>query len=296
MQDGRIGTHEPSVPGVTDNSWMTNFPPQWDDGTNADSAEHQIHWYDDRTVIIRQALRTNFEGPFIYLLLGTERALLLDTGTGHTNLRKVVDDLLEGRDLELVVAHTHGHGDHVGGDDQFKDEEQGKEGMRGAVVVGKSAEEVAAFFGITAWPEQVVEFDLGDRVLDVVPIPGHHPSHLAFYDRTTRLLLTGDSLYPGRLYVFDWPAYRASIARLAAFVADGKPVDLVLGTHIEMSQEPGVDYEFGSDRHPGEHPLQLPPEALTQLADALATAGDIPQRIVRDDFIVFPLSPEGVPL
>jgi hydroxyacylglutathione hydrolase len=142
----------------------------------------------------------------------------------------------------------------------------------------------------------VVEFDLGDRVLDVVPIPGHHPSHLAFYDRTTRMLLTGDSLYPGRLYVFDWPAYRASIARLAAFVADGKPVQLILGTHIEMSQEPGVDYEFGSDRHPGEHPLQLPPEALTQLADALATAGDIPQRIVRDDFIVFPLSPEGVPL
>jgi glyoxylase-like metal-dependent hydrolase (beta-lactamase superfamily II) len=263
---------------------MTNFLPQWDDGTDADSAEHQVHWYDERTVIIRQALRTNFEGPFIYLLLGSERALLLDTGTGHANLRKVVDELLQGRDLELVVAHTHGHGDHVGGDDQFES------------VVGKSAEEVAAYFGITAWPEQVAEFDLGGRVLDVVPIPGHHASHLAFYDRETQLLVTGDSLYPGRLYVFDWPAYRASIARLAAFVAAGNPVSLVLGTHIEMSREPGVDFEFGSDRHPDEHVLELAPEALTELAEALEAAGDTPQRIVRDDFIVFPLSPEGVPL
>ncbi|WP_157979670.1 MBL fold metallo-hydrolase [Kribbella monticola] len=284
---------------------MTNFPPQWDDGTTADSAEHQVHWYDEQTVIIRQALRTTFEGPFIYLLLGSERALLLDTGTGDADLRKVVDELLDGRDLELVVAHTHGHGDHVGGDDQFTSEEnQGKEGKRGTGggegrrihVVGKSAEEVAEYFGISAWPEEVVEFDLGGRVLDVVPIPGHHPSHLAFYDRSTQLLLTGDSLYPGRLYVFDWPAYRASIARLAAFVAGGKPVRLVLGTHIEMTQEPGVDFDFGADRHPGEHQLQLAPQALTELAEALEEAGDTPRRIVRDDFIVFPLSPAGEPL
>ncbi|WP_185446197.1 MBL fold metallo-hydrolase [Kribbella qitaiheensis] len=273
---------------------MTNFPPKWDDGTIADSAEHQVHWYDERTAIIRQALRTTFEGPFIYLLLGSERALLLDTGTGDADLRKVVDELLDGRDLELVVAHTHGHGDHVGGDDQFRTEQE-KNGKR-TYLVGKSAEEVASYFGITSWPDQVVEFDLGDRVLDVVPIPGHHASHLAFYDRSTQLLLTGDSLYPGRLYVFDWPAYRDSIARLAAFVAAGNPVELVLGTHIEMTAQPGLDFEFGSDRHPGEHRLQLAPEALTELAAALEEAGETPRRIVRDDFIVFPLSPTGEPL
>lgn len=262
---------------------MTTFP-AWDDGTTSTSPDHQVHWYDDRTVIIRQALRTNFEGPFIYLLLGSKRALLLDTGTGHVNLRAVVDELLADRDLELVVAHTHGHGDHVGGDAQFDN------------VVGKSAEEVARYFGITAWPEQIVQFDLGDRVLDVVPIPGHHASHVAFYDRTTRLLLTGDSLYPGRLYVFDWPAFRASVARLAGFVAAGNPVELVLGAHIEMTQEPGVDFELGSDQHPGEHVLQLNPAALTELAEVIAAAGETPARIVRDDFIVFPLSATAEPL
>jgi glyoxylase-like metal-dependent hydrolase (beta-lactamase superfamily II) len=255
---------------------MTTFP-AWDDGTTTTTPDHQIHWYDDRTVIIRQALRTNFEGPFIYLLLGSERALLLDTGTGHIDLRGIVDGLLAGRGLELVVAHTHGHGDHVGGDDQFDN------------VVGKSAEAVAEYFGITAWPEQIVEFDLGDRVLDIIPIPGHHASHVAYYDRSTRLLLTGDSLYPGRLYVFDWPAFRASAARLAAFVAAGNPVSLVLGGHIEMTREAGVDFEMGSDRHPGEHELQLDPAVLTELADVLAAAGETPHRIVRDRFIVHPI-------
>jgi glyoxylase-like metal-dependent hydrolase (beta-lactamase superfamily II) len=254
---------------------MTSFP-AWDDGTTATSPEHQVHWYDDRTAIIRQALRTNFEGPFIYLLLGTEKALLLDTGTGHADLRAVVDELLAGRELELVVAHTHSHGDHIGGDGQFDR------------VVGTSTDEVAAYFGIAPWPEQAVQFDLGDRVLDVLAIPGHHTTDLAFYDRTTRLLLTGDSLYPGRLYVTDWAAYRASVARLAAFVAAGNPVELVLGAHIEMTDQPGVDFAMGADRHPGEHELPLQPAVLAELAEVLDRAGPEPVRVVREHFIVYP--------
>jgi glyoxylase-like metal-dependent hydrolase (beta-lactamase superfamily II) len=255
---------------------MASFPTRWDDGTTQDGPEHQLHWYDERTAIIRQALRTNFEGPFSYLLLGSERALLLDTGTGHADLRKVVDELLAGRDLALIVAHTHGHGDHIGGDSQFEQ------------VVGTSAAEVAEYFGITAWPDEIVELDLGERVLDLIPIPGHEGSDLAFYDRTTRLLLTGDSLYPGRLYVPDWTAYRASIRRLADFVAAGNPVSWVLGAHIELINQPGVDFAMGADVHPDEHPLQLEPAVLRELQEALSEAGPSPHRIVRDEFIVYP--------
>jgi hydroxyacylglutathione hydrolase len=255
---------------------MTSFPATWDDGTAPTGPDHQVHWYDDRTAIIRQALRTNFEGPFVYLLLGSERALLLDTGTGHADLRAVVDELLAGREVELIVAHTHGHGDHIGGDSQFDS------------VIGTSATEVADYFRLANWPAELGEFDLGDRVLDLIPIPGHQGSDLAFYDRTTQLLLTGDSLYPGRLYVPDWTAYRASIARLAGFVAAGNPVSWVLGAHIELTSRPGVDFEMGADRHPDEHKLQLAPAVLSELADALAEAGPEPVRIVRDHFIVFP--------
>ena len=259
---------------MTDNAGMT-FPAHWDDGTNPAGPEHQVHWYDDRTAIIRQALRTNFEGPFIYLLLGTDRALLLDTGTGAAKLRPVVDGLLSGR--QLIVAHTHSHGDHVGGDAEFEE------------VVGKSAEDVATYFGIADWPNDVVQLDLGDRVLDIIPIPGHHPSHIAVYDRTSKVLFSGDSLYPGRLYVFDWPAFRASVSRLAAFVAAGNPVEWILGAHIELTREPGRDYEMGADEHPYEHELPLDPAVLTELAEVLEEAGPEPARIVRDHFIVYPV-------
>ncbi|GAA3095373.1 glyoxylase-like metal-dependent hydrolase (beta-lactamase superfamily II) [Kribbella aluminosa] len=252
-----------------------SFPDRWDDGLDPSTPEHQVHWYDDRTAIIRQSLRTNFEGPFLYLLLGTTHALLLDTGTGDVPLRPLVERLAGVR--ELVVAHTHGHGDHVGGDPEFPE------------AVGRSAEDVARYFGFADWPNGVRQLDLGGRVLDVVAIPGHHASHLALYDRDTRILFTGDSLYPGRLYVFDWPAYRASIARLGEFVAGGKPVEWVLGAHIEMTAEPGKDYEMGADQHPGEHVLQLRPAVLTELIDVLAEAGADPVRIERDDFIVYPV-------
>jgi hydroxyacylglutathione hydrolase len=251
------------------------FPEQWDDGTDPSTPTHQVHWYDDRTAIIRQALHTNFEGPFLYLLLGDERALLLDTGTGHAPLRPLVEKLAGER--QLVVAHTHSHGDHVGGDGEFDE------------VVGKTADDVAQYFGFADWPDGVVQFDLGGRVLDIVAIPGHHASHIATYDRNTRLLFSGDSLYPGRLYVFDWPAFRASVARLAEFVADGNPVDWILGAHIELTNEPGQDYEMGAAKHPDEHELQLPPDVLTELATVVAEAGEEPVRIDRDHFIVYPV-------
>lgn len=205
MQHRRIPSHGTSLPGMTDNSGMT-FPAHWDDGTDPASPEHQIHWYDQRTAIIRQSLRTSFEGPFIYLLLGTERALLLDTGTGDAKLRPVVESLLSGQ--ELIVAHTHSHGDHVGGDAEFDQ------------VVGRTAEDVAAYFGIADWPNEVVQLDLGDRVLDIIPIPGHHASHIAVYDRTSKVLFSGDSLYPGGCTSSTgprsgrvWPGWPGSLPR-----------------------------------------------------------------------------------
>ncbi|MFC0625594.1 MBL fold metallo-hydrolase [Kribbella deserti] len=258
------------------------FPQRWDDGTEAGTPDYQVHWYDESTAIIRQALRTNFEGPFSYLLLGAERALLLDTGTGHIDLCAVVEELLGERDLELVVAHTHGHRDHIGGDSQFAD-------RPGTVLVGTSAAEVASYFGLDEWPQRPGRYDLGGRMLDVIPIPGHEGSDLAFYDPATRILFTGDSLYPGRLYVPDWAAYRASIDRLARFVADGpNPVEWVLGAHIEMTDQPGRDYPMGADVHPGEHQLQLGPEVLTELAEVLEQAGPEPRHVVRDHFVVVP--------
>jgi len=40
----------------------------------------QVQRYDDDTYILRQSIKTNFEGPFIFLFFGTERVLQIDTG------------------------------------------------------------------------------------------------------------------------------------------------------------------------------------------------------------------------
>ena len=85
----------------------------------------------------------------------------------------------------------------------------------------------------------------GDRIIDVLAIPGHQPAHLAYYDRKTAILLTGDHLYPGRLYVSDFPAYLASTRRLVEFTAT-RPVAHILGCHIEQSTTPFVDYPVGT--------------------------------------------------
>jgi glyoxylase-like metal-dependent hydrolase (beta-lactamase superfamily II) len=106
-------------------------------------------------------------------------------------------------------------------------------------VVGLSLDEVTAFWGLPRWPEGEAAFDLGGRRLTVFPIPGHEATHVALWDERTGVLIAGDTLYPGLLTVRDWPAFRASAARMAGF-AQSHPVTMVLGHHIEMARAPGV--------------------------------------------------------
>ena len=88
----------------------------------------QVQRYDADTFVIRQSIRTNFEGPFLYLLFGRNRALLLDTGAGGLYIRPTIDRVIaewcaanHRASIPLVVAHSHGHGDHHQGDVEFKD-------------------------------------------------------------------------------------------------------------------------------------------------------------------------------
>jgi glyoxylase-like metal-dependent hydrolase (beta-lactamase superfamily II) len=178
------------------------------------------------------------------------------------------------------VTHSHAHGDHIGGDAQFA-------GQPNTTVVGTKVEDVQSFFKFTDWPNRPATLDLGGRVLDILPIPGHEPASIAVYDRRTRLLLTGDTLYPGRLYVRDWPAFKASIGRLVDFVKTHR-ISNVLGTHIEMSVKPGVDYPVRTTYQPEEHALALSASHVLELHEALVRMGDTPIRDTHKDFIVYP--------
>ena len=61
---------------LLDAQWIHGSP---DCATNAD-APLQVHTFDDDTYILRENKCINFEGPFLYLLFGTEKVLLLNTG------------------------------------------------------------------------------------------------------------------------------------------------------------------------------------------------------------------------
>ena len=115
-----------------------------------------------------------------------------------------------------------------------------------------------------------MSFDLGGRVLDVLAIPGHEPASLAIYDRATAVLLTGDTFYPGRLYVRDTAAYAASIARLADFTASRR-VSVILGTHIEQARTPFTDYPVGTVDQPDEDRLELSRADLMTLDSTVRT-------------------------
>jgi hydroxyacylglutathione hydrolase len=133
--------------------------------------------------------------------------MLIDTGAPTEPwIRQVVDDLI-GEAFPLIVAHSHAHGDHVAGDSEF-------ESRPNTEIVGPGAEDVARYYQVDDWPHASASLDLGRRPLRVIPIPGHEPSSIAVFDERTGVLLSGDSLYPGRLYVRDFEAYRASVDRL----------------------------------------------------------------------------------
>jgi len=262
----------------------------WIDGTTTSEPETQVQAIDADTFVIRQSVKTNFEAPFLYLLFGKQRVLLIDTGAGGLKIRPTVDRVIGewrakhgDQPIHLVVAHSHGHGDHHAGDDEFRDRPD-------TDVVGLKPEDVAGFFHIANWPNDIVTFDLGGRVLTIIPTPGHQPAHMMVYDPRTQLIFSGDMLYPGRLYVplntFD--AFHASIDRLAAFAAT-HPVRALLGAHIEMTTTPGKDYGHEAPTHPDEHVLQLPPSAIGELQQAVAKEPSPPVVDRHGDFILNPV-------
>lgn len=268
-----------------------DFPETWyagsKDGTNR--PPFQIHAYNDNFYILRQAAYTNYEKPFLYLLFGTDRAILFDTGAGGVDVAGAVDNVIDGwlkrnnrASIPLVVAHTHAHGDHVAGDAQFAN-------RAGVTLVGKDVASVRTFFGIPDWPTGTATYDLGRRVLDIFPIPGHEASSIAVYDRQTHIMLTGDTFYPGRLYVRDGAAFINSIQRLVDFSAE-HAVSHFLGTHIEQRSTPFQDYEVGTIDQPNEHALQLTRAQLVQLHDSLTAMSGIVIRKMLPSLTVWPVT------
>lgn len=245
----------------------------WDAGS-ADCQAHpgtalQVHRYDADTYLIRESLCRTYEAPFVYLLIGASRALLIDTGdVADANAMPLAPTVLgllpqaHGKRLPLLIVHTHGHLDHRSGDIQFAHAPD-------VSIIGTDLPRVIEGFGFKKWPDDVAHIDLGERTVDVIATPGHTASHVSFYDGNTGLLFTGDFFLPGRLIIDDIAADRASATRINGYLRD-RPVSHVLGGHVELDRH-GQTEPTGSNWHPDEAPLALGKDDLAALPQILAS-------------------------
>jgi glyoxylase-like metal-dependent hydrolase (beta-lactamase superfamily II) len=162
----------------------------------------------------------HFQEVISFLILGEEQALLLDTGMGIGNMRRVVEELT---DLPVTVVNSHCHFDHIGCNRQFPAIsvfnhpgaiQRLQSGMQTAEVVHHLAGDSTwvpypsgfdpeTYAILPSVPEPIEDghvFDLGNRTLQVIHTPGHSPDSIMLYEPDARILFTGDTFYPATLY------------------------------------------------------------------------------------------------
>jgi glyoxylase-like metal-dependent hydrolase (beta-lactamase superfamily II) len=164
-----------------------------------------------------------FEEAMSYLVLGNDRAVLIDSGNGIGDIKQVVTELT---DLPVSCLLTHEHYDHVAGAYRF-DEIAAFENADALAVLEKGRDNASLQryltddylwkplpegFDPAAWtipsiiPTQLLHegdvIDLGGRSLEVIYTPGHSPGSVCFLDNGHRLLFTGDLFFPGPLYAY----------------------------------------------------------------------------------------------
>jgi glyoxylase-like metal-dependent hydrolase (beta-lactamase superfamily II) len=192
-----------------------------------------------------------FEEVISFLILGDKRAVLLDTGLGIGDIKRVVTALTP---LPITVLNSHTHNDHVGDNWEF-DEIYGMDtGFTGTNAKGSTDDAQAELAPGSVCGELPADFDaksyatrpfhithvihdgdtvdLGGRVLEIISTPGHTPDEICVLDRKNGLLFTGDNFYPGPIWLYrpetDLDAYVQSITRIAALAPK---IHLVLPSH-----------------------------------------------------------------
>jgi glyoxylase-like metal-dependent hydrolase (beta-lactamase superfamily II) len=149
----------------------------------------------------------------LYLVEGTAKALLIDTGLGVADVMTFVRALTR---RPIVVVNTHGHPDHAGGNHQFAEVHAGRNDFELArsfntpeqrastatrMLKDAKVPEAALFRGPVKETRLVpvadgFVFDLGRRQLEVIDVPGHTRGGLVLLDRKQKLLFTGDNDNP----------------------------------------------------------------------------------------------------
>jgi len=212
-------------------------------------------WFDDYFVVEKVDPTTfaigeprYYQGNYSYLILGEQRAVLFDAGTGLRDIVPVVRSLTN---LPVTVIASHLHFDHVGALGRFDktalvDEPSLRARVRNSQLTLRRYEFLgfadrlpSKTFRVDEWwaPDSII--DLGGRRLRVLATPGHTSTSVSLYDESRRELFAGDFVYPGELYAFlpdaSRSAYLETTKRLLSII---DPETRIFAAHMEDEPAP----------------------------------------------------------
>lgn len=199
----------------------------------------------------------HWEETHCYLLNGSERSLLIDTGLGICN---IYEEAVRLTDKSIAAVATHVHWDHIGGHRYFPDfyaHEQELNWLNGefplsmetikSMVVDRCdlpyGYDVNTYHFFQGMPSRILKdgdrIELGGRSIQVLHTPGHSPGHMCFWEQERGYLFTGDLVYKDTLFAYypstDPQAYLTSLEKVSAL-----PVKSVFPAHHTLDIHPEI--------------------------------------------------------
>ncbi len=181
------------------------------------SIEHDwfnVGYVEPKTYVIEEP--ESSQGNVSYLLLGNNRAIMFDTGSGENlpvdgyKIKPVMEELTQ---LPTSLLLSHFHFDHNQNISEFNTIAfPDLPFLRQAVSIDDTYSFTSEDLFIGDYPSQAqvnewlpvnTDIDLGNRIIQLVSIPGHTDESVAIVDKTNKMAFLGDYLYNGSLFLFD---------------------------------------------------------------------------------------------
>lgn len=162
-----------------------------------------------------------------FLLIGKERAMLVDAGMSRNDLHAFVRTIT---DLPVFVANTHGHFDHTGGNGYFDEVYMSAYAATEAkhvFKIGEDAREDSEYpldYEIRIIEEGHV-FDLGGRHVEAIAIPCHSPGSLAYLDLDRKILFSGDEIDPAQVLLMNYADTKGPRKRVEDHLANMRKLE-----------------------------------------------------------------------
>ncbi len=173
--------------------------------------------------IDEHTFRYNEGGVCFFLLIGTEKALLIDTGMQVRSAKELAEELTN---LPILLFNTHTDIDHIGSNDEFEEVMMNPAELVNYKKMHTSQTIIPVFDGDI--------IDLGERPLLAIALPGHTPGSTALLDRNNGWLFSGDPIQDDNIFMFgemrNLPAYIHSLKRLEKYKSDIKKIFPCHGT------------------------------------------------------------------